>query len=316
MVANRQKVINRLNNLITNPEGQAIGTYDINSQDVLIPAFFAAYSGQSIDKIINKSIKKGSKTFNPFLSFPMPNWRLDYQGLEKLPVFKKVFNSITLSHQYSSTYSVGNFTSSLEYGSQLLNLAVRDYPLGNKTIVDYTQIPLMNNTLMAPVFIMSSITMEEKYFPVIGVQFTTKKNITGSFNWNKERRAALNLSNAQVAEYNSRDFVFGIGFKRNNVKLPLRGRDGNLIVLKNDLNFRMDLTSRDLKVLQRRLDGDVVPIQGNYNLQIRPQLQYQINKKINMGMYWERLVNTPFTSLSYERTSSIFGMNARFNLSD
>jgi cell surface protein SprA len=170
--------------------------------------------------------------------------------------------------------------------------------------------------LFAPAFIMSTITMEEKFSPVIGVQFTTKKNFTGSFNWNKERRAALNLSNAQVAEYNSRDFVFGIGFKRNNLKLPLRGRDGNLIVLKNDLNFRVDFTSRDLKVLQRRLDGDVVPIQGNYNLQIRPQLQYQINKKINMGMYWERLVNTPFTSLSYERTSSIFGMNARFNLSD
>jgi cell surface protein SprA len=318
MVANRQKVVERLNSINTNPEGELIGKYDLNSQDVLIPAFFSAYSGQSLDKIFAKSIKKGGKTFNPFLSFPMPNWRLDYQGLEKLPGFKKVFNSITLSHQYSSTYSVGNFTSSLEYGSQLLNLAIRDYPLGDKTIENYTNIPMMNNStpLFAPAFIMSTITMEEKFSPVIGVQFTTKKNFTGSFNWNKERRAALNLSNAQVAEYNSRDFVFGIGFKRNNVKLPFRGRDGNLIVLKNDLNFRMDLTSRDLKVLQRRLDGDVVPIQGNYNLQIRPQLQYQINKKINMVMYWERLVNTPFTSLSYERTSSIFGMNARFNLSD
>ncbi len=318
MVANRQKVVDRLNSINTNSEGVLKGKYDLNSQDVLIPSFFSAYSGQSLDKLFAKSIKKGGKTFNPFLSFPMPNWRLDYQGLEKLPGFKKVFNSITLSHQYSSTYSVGNFTSSLEYGSQLLNLAIRDYPLGDKTVETFTNIPMINSgtPLFAPAFIMSTITMEEKFSPVIGVQFTTKKNFTGSFNWNKERKAALNLSNAQVAEYNSRDFVFGIGFKRNNVKLPFRGRDGNLIVLKNDLNFRMDVTSRDLKVLQRRLDGDVVPIQGNYNLQIRPQLQYQINKKINMGMYWERLVNTPFTSLSYERTSSIFGMNARFNLSD
>jgi cell surface protein SprA len=318
MVANRQKVVNKLNSINTIAEGQLDGKYDLNSQDVLIPAFFSAYSGQPLDKIFEKSIKKGGKTFNPFLSFPMPNWRLDYQGLEKLPGFKKVFNSITLSHQYRSIYSVGNFTSSLEYGSQLLNLAIRDYPLGDKTVETFTQIPMLSSgtPLFAPAFIMSTITMEEKFSPVIGIQFTTKKNFTGSFNWNKERKAALNLSNAQVAEYNSRDFVFGIGFKRNNVKLPFRGRDGNLIVLKNDLNFRMDLTSRDLKVLQRRLDGDVVPIQGNYNLQIRPQLQYQINKKINMGMYWERLVNTPFTSLSFERTSSIFGMNARFNLSD
>jgi cell surface protein SprA len=318
MVANRQKVLDRLNKINTNEEGVLVGQYDLNSQDVLIPAFFSAYSGQSLDKIFEKSAKRGSKTFNPFLAFPMPNWRIDYQGLEKFPFFKMLFNSITISHQYSSTYSVGNFTSSLEYGSQVLNLLIRDYPLGGKTVQNPTNIPFLNQNipLFSPTFIMSTITMEEKFSPLVGVNFTTKKNITGSFNWNKERRAALNLSNAQVAEYNSNDFVFGIGYKKNNVKLPLRGKDGNFVVLKNDLNFRIDFTSRDIKALQRRLDGDVVPIQGNYNLQVRPQLQYQINKKISMGMYWEKMVNTPFTSLSFERRSSIFGLNARFNLSD
>lgn len=310
MVANRKKVMDRLNG-IQGAEG--IGKYDLNSQDVLIPAFFAAYSGQSLDKIFEKSIRRGGKTFNPFLAFPMPNWRIDYSGMEKLPLFKRLFNSITLSHQYISTYSVGNFTSSLEYGSQVLNLMIRNYPLGNQIVPSY----LAGETpLYAPTFIMSTIQMEERFSPFLGVQFTTKKKITGSFNWNKERRAALNLSNAQVAEYNSNDYVFGIGFKKNNVKLPLRGKDGNFIVLKNDLNLRIDFTSRDIKALQRRLDGDVVPIQGNFNLQIRPQFQYQINKKINMGMYWERMVNSPFTSLSYERSHSIFGMNAKFNLGD
>jgi cell surface protein SprA len=307
MVANRQKVLDRLK--ILNPDSK--GNYDLNSQDVLIPAFFSAYSGQNLDKIFSKAKKRGSQTFNPFLAFPMPNWRIDYQGLEKLPGFNRVFNSITISHSYSSTYSVGNFTSSLEYESQVLNLAIRDYPLGTKT----TDL-IGGNPLFIPTFIMSSITMEERFSPLIGVQFTTKSNFTGSFNWNKERKAALNLSNAQVAETNGNDFVFGVGFRKNNVKLPFRKADGNKIILKNDLNCRIDFTSKDLKILQRRLDGDVVPIQGNYFLQIRPQVQYQINKKINMGMYFERLVNTPFTSLSYERSSSIFGLNARFNLSD
>lgn len=317
MVANRAVVLERLNKINQNGEGRLLGKYDLNSQDVLIPAFFSAYSGQSLDKIFEKSSKRGSKTFNPFLAFPMPNWRVDYQGLEKLPLFKRLFNSITISHQYSSTYSVGNFTSSLEYGSQVLNLLIRDYPLGDKTVSNIGSIPFLNQTpLFAPTFIMSTVSMEEKFSPLIGVQFITKKNFTGAVKWDKERRAALNLSNAQVAEYNSNDFTLGIGYRKNNVKLPLRGKDGNYIVLKNDLNFRIDFTSRDIKALQRRLDGDVVPIQGNYNLQIRPQLQYQINKKINMGMYWEKMVNSPFTSLSYERRSSIFGINARFNLGD
>jgi cell surface protein SprA len=317
MVNNRDIVKSKLDALNVSPEGLLKGQYNKNSQDVLIPAFFSAYSGQDLDKIFAKSQKRGSKTFNPFLAFPMPNWRIDYQGLEKLPVLKKLFNSITLSHEYKSTYSVGNFTSSLEYGSQVLNLLIRDYPLGDKTLETIANAPFLNGTpLFVPAFIMSTINMEERFSPLIGVQFTTKKAFTGSFNWNKERKASLNLSNAQVGEYNANDLVFGLGLRKNNVKLPFRKPDGNKIVLKNDLNFRIDITSRDLKILQRRLDGDVVPIQGNYNLQIRPQVQYQINNKINMGVYFERLVNTPFTSQTFEYSSSIFGMNARFNLSD
>jgi cell surface protein SprA len=308
LVANRQKVLDRLK--ILNPDSK--GSYDLNSQDVLIPAFFSAYSGQSLDKIFSKAKKRGSQTFNPFLAFPMPNWRIDYQGLEKLPGFNRLFNSITISHSYSSTYSVGNFTSSLDYESQVLNLSIRDYPLGTKTTN-----PIGANPMFIPTFIMSTITMEERFSPLIGVQFTTKKSFTGSFNWNKERKAALNLSNAQVAETNGNDFVFSTGIKKSNIKLPLRKADGNYIVLKNELNFTLQVTSRDLKVLQRRLDGDAVPTSGNYSLQIRPQFQYQINNRINLGMYFERSVNTPFTSLPpFASRTSRFGFNARFNLSD
>ncbi|MGL4630953.1 MAG: cell surface protein SprA [Leadbetterella sp.] len=314
MVTNRDSIKTKLEQINA---GGEMGRYDINSQDVLIPAFFSAYSGQSLDKIFRKSQKRGSKTFNPFLTLPMPNWRIDYQGLEKLPIFRSVFKSITLNHSYSSTYSVGNFTSSLEYDANLLNLAVRDYPLGDKTLNSLIERPVIGGTAMfIPTFIMSTITMEEKLSPVIGVQFTTKSNFTGSFSWNKERKAMLNLSNAQVAETNANDFTFGFGFKRKNIKLPIRNARGKNVIMKNDANFRFDVTSRDLKVLQRKLDGDVVPMNGLYNLQIRPQVQYQINKRISTSMYFERLVNTPFTSLTYNTSSSIFGLNARFNLSD
>jgi cell surface protein SprA len=318
MVNNRQQVLNKLNKLNTNAEGVLIGKYDINSQDVLIPAFFAAYSGQSVDKIFEKSAKRGSKTFNPFLAFPMPNWRIDYQGLEKLPVFKRFFNSITISHSYMSTYSVGNFTSSLEYGSQVVNLLIKDYPLGDKTVNSGGTIPYLSQIpLFAPTYIMSSITMDEKFSPLIGVEFTTKKNFTGSFRWDKERKASLNLGNAQVAEYSNNDIRFGMGFKKNNVKLPIKGRDGNKIILKNDLNCRIDINSRDVKALQRRLDGDVTPVApSNLDFSIRPQLQYQINKKINIGVYWEKRVNNPYTSQGFYSRSSIFGFNAKFNLSD
>ncbi len=46
------------------------GTYDLNAQDVLIPSFFAAYSGQ----------KKEKAQFSPLYNLPLPNWRIDYNG--------------------------------------------------------------------------------------------------------------------------------------------------------------------------------------------------------------------------------------------
>ncbi|NBA88735.1 cell surface protein SprA [Emticicia sp. CRIBPO] len=306
MVANRDKVIEKLNAI----EGIEKG-YDKNSQDVLIPAFFAAYSGTTVDKLYAKAQKKNkdSKTFNPFLGFPLPNWRIDYAGLEKYPLFNRFFNSITLSHSYSSSYSVGNFTSSLLYDAETINLSRRGYSLGNK--IDES----MGGGLV-PVFIMSTISMEEKFLPVIGVQFTTKRNFTGRIDYNRERKAILNLSNAQVAELMSYDIVFGVGFRKNNVKLPMRGRDGNFIILKNDLNFRLDFTVKDLKEIQRKLDGDATPIRGNYYFQLRPQVQYQVNRRLSMSFYIEWLNNTPFTTISNQTSSTIGGINARFNLSD
>lgn len=282
--------------LAANPGAEA-GTYDINSQDVLIGAFFAAYSGKDPNEV----------RLNPFLRFPLPNWRVDFGGVEKILKVDRVFSSITLNHSYTSTYNVGNFTSSLEYGAQYLNLLVRGYPLGFLT---------NTQSLFIPIFVMSTITMEEKYAPFIGLQFATKKNITGRIEYNKERRAGLNLSNSQVAEFNSNDFVMGIGFRRNNIRIPFRGRDGNQIVLKNDLNFRFDFTIRDIIALQRRLDGDAVVTQGNYNFQLRPQIEYQFNKRFSGTFYIERLVNNPYNSLSFYRSSTLGGINVRFNLSD
>ncbi|MFN3588162.1 MAG: cell surface protein SprA, partial [Spirosomataceae bacterium] len=294
MVDYREVVQDRL--YAENPNAEN-GFYDINSQDVLIASFFAAYSGKDPREV----------RLNPFLRFPLPNWRVDFTGVEKILGIDRAFSSITINHSYTSTYNVGNFTSSLEYGAQNLNLLMKGYPLGFLT---------NQQALFIPVFVMSTITMEERYAPFIGVQFTTKKSVTGRVEYNKERRAGLNLSNSQVAEYSSDDIVVGIGFKRNNIRIPIRGADGNQIVLKNDLNFRFDVTLRDIIALQRRLDGDAVVTQGNYNLQIRPQVQYQFNKRFSGSFYIERLVNNPYNSLSFYRSSTIGGVNVRFNLAE
>ncbi|WP_229235489.1 MULTISPECIES: cell surface protein SprA [Emticicia] len=297
------------NQMIENQQSIGVEQYSKNSQDILIPAFFAAYSGKA------DRARIGFNPFNPNnrrINLPLPNWRIDYSGLANLEPFKRIFSSITINHSYTSNFNVGNFTSSLEYNKTniAINLAQKGYPLPSSDML---------NSLgqFIPVFVMSTITIDEKFAPFIGVQFVTKSKISGKFEYNKERRASLNLSNSQIAEYSSDDFVFNFGFKKNNVKLPLRGRDGKIITLKNDLNLQFNLTLRDIKGIQRRLDGDPQPTQGNYNFQVGPRISYQINKRILMNFYIDHLVNRPFvTNFSYPRTTTTGGLNVRFSLSE
>lgn len=303
------KMLEYREQIIKNQLASGSEYYNKNSQDVLIPAFFAAYSGKG------ERARIGFNPFNPNnrkINLPLPNWRIDYSGLANLEPFKRIFSSITINHSYTSNFNVGNFTSSLEYNKTdiAINLAQKGYPLPSTDVL---------NSLgqYIPVFVMSTITIDEKFAPFIGIQFVTKGKISGKFEYNKERRASLNLSNSQIAEYSSDDFVFNFGFKKNGVKLPFRGRDGAIITLKNDLNLQFNLTLRDIKGIQRRLDGDPQPTQGNYNFQLGPRISYQINKRILMNFYVDHLVNRPFvTNFSFPRTTTTGGLNVRFSLSE
>ncbi len=307
---NRSKVIDILE---SRPENSELLLSE-NSQDVLIPAFFAAYTGKDVNDLLSKKkyTRNGSNTFNPFLALPMPNWQINYQGLEKVAGLRALFSSITLSHSFVSSYSVGNFTSNLVYTDMALldyrGVYGKGYTLGSE-LNEFTNI-------FDPVYIMSSIVMEEKFAPFLGVNFTTKGSFSGNFAWNKDRMAMLNLSNAQVSETHGNDFIFGFGMKKNNIVLPLRGRDGNSIILPNDLTFRMDFTLRDLKLIQRKLEGDALIKSGFRSLQVKPNIAYTFNKRVSMTVFWEKQVNQPYVTQQYYTNNATFGITARFNLAE
>ncbi len=279
-----------------NSENGSGGEYNENSQDVLISSFFAAYTGKD-----PKTVRT-----NPFLKFPMPNWDINYDGLSRLPGFKKIFSSFSMKHKYVSTYSVGNFTSNLDYSALYVNLAVTGYPLSSKT-----------NYLgqYVPVFSMSTITLSEKFAPLIGVTFRTQSRITGSIDYNRDRTVALNLSNSQVAELFNQDVTVNIGFTKNNVPLPFK-INGVKKKLKNDMTMQLGLTFRDTRSIQRKFDGENIPIAGNINFQLHPTINYVVNNRLSCQFYFDRTFNDPLVSNSFYRASTSGGVQLKFNLAE
>ena len=274
-----------------------IGKYDQNSQDVLIPAFFAAYSGVSPNKV----------SFSPFVNIPLPNWQLDYNGLANVGWFKRKFSAISLTHRYTSTYSVGNFVSSLDYTNPFeLNINNMLYPLSSR---------INDQGYLVPVYVMSTIKFEEKFAPLVGFNATTKSKITLRLEYAQDRSVGLNLSNSYVAELSNKDFTIGMGFTRANMLVPFRVQ-GRRVRLPNDLKFQMNLTVRDTRTIQRKLDAETVVTQGFVNFQFRPQISYNVSKKLNLNMYFDKMFNNPLVSNSYYRSTVAAGVQVRFSLSD
>jgi cell surface protein SprA len=121
------------------------------------------------------------------------------------------------------------------------------------------------------------------------------------------------VSNAQITELSSKDVSFELGYTKNGMKLPFKSQ-GRLIVLKNDLTFRMNVTIGDTKTIQRKINEINTITNGNINFQLRPNVSYVVNQKLNIQFYFERTVNEPLISNSYRRATTRFGTQIRFSL--
>ena len=287
-VSNRGIIRDRLNTLNTQ------GEYGINSQDVLIPAFISAYSGSDASTF----------SLKPFPKIPIPNWRLDFSGLGKIKSLSEIFSSITISHAYQSIYSVGEFSNSLLYVDDLdFTNSIMNYPLASQ----------QSENGLIPFFIINQVRITERFSPLIGINVRTKNNLNARIDYKKDRNVMLNLSNSQVTEMRNSDFSIDFGYTKDKLRLPFKLR-GNTIILDNEIEFRLNFIIRNTYTVQRKMDGESIVTNGNYNFQLRPNINYTVNNRVNLIVYYDRVINKPTVSNSFPRYSTTFGARLRLSL--
>jgi cell surface protein SprA len=272
-------------------------SYETKSQDVLIPAFTAAYSGKGADKV----------NLSPFPAIPFPNWRVDYSGLNKIEALKNIFQSITLNHAYSATYSVVNYSNSLEYTNVAINNPIEDY--NNGLFASKTNA----SGELIPVYVINQVLLSEQFAPLVGVNFRTKSKLNFRFEYKTKRDLSLNISNAQITELNSKDWVLDVGYTKNNMKLPFKD-NGRVITLKNDVTFQLNMSVGNSQTIQRKIEDVSSITNGNINFQLRPNISYMINQKLRIQAYFERTVNEPLVTNSFRRSTTRGGVKILFNL--
>ncbi len=298
-IENRNIIQSRLNQATNDT------LYTANNQDVLIPAFIAAYGGTSAHKAELTSFPK----------IPMPNWRLDYSGLGKIKSLRKKFSSIIISHAYVSSFTVADYANSLHYNN------ADDLILTNNIENQKAATVINDQGDLVPVFVFSQVLITERFAPLIKVAIRTRTRLNASIEYKTERSIALNMANTQITEIQGKDLVFSLGFTKANVKLPFKIQ-GRTTTLKNDLDFRMDFSLRDTKTVQRTYNSGLTTEKegsnevtgGNINFQLRPNIGYSLNNRLTLQFYFEQNINEPRISSSFKRSTNSFGLQVRFSL--
>lgn len=275
-----------------NPE--KYGGVNHYSSDVMIPAFVAAYSG--------KNAKKSTLSPFPSLSQILPNWRVTYDGLVKIPLFKKLFKTFTLTHAYQCTYSVGSYSSYADW------LTIGD-GLG------FSKNALTNNPVPTSPYNITSVTITEKFAPLIGVNATMKNNITFNVEYRDGRVLTLNSSAGQIVESQQKTFQIGAGYKIANFNtiLKIKGKQQGV---SNDLTLNLDFSiSNNSALIRRIMEQTTQATSGTRTLVTNFIANYVLSKRITLGAYFDYQVNTPLvSSVSYPVTNYSYGLSVNLSL--
>ncbi|HTX88366.1 MAG TPA: cell surface protein SprA [Bacteroidales bacterium] len=288
-VAHRYAAENPWSTSIVDSTGYPYG-YGPTDQEVLTTAFLASYTGRNPDKI----------SLKPFPTIPLPNWRITYDGLMKIKGMKKIFRTLTLSHAYLCTYTVGSFVSNIQYKE------ADGYP----TVVD-------NAGNFIPKEQFSVISVTEQFNPLIKVDMSWVNSLLTNLEWRRSRNISFSFVNNQMTEVSSNEFVVGLGYRFKNVRLSFisLGAAGRKSKYANDLNLKLDFSLRRNKTVLRRLEDDVNQISaGQQVMSIDFTADYNLSQRFSIRFYFDKVINSPYISNQYRTSNTKGGLTLRFTL--
>ena len=266
------------------------------SADVLIPAFLAAYSGAD----------PSTQQLNVFEILPKINWRIAYNGLSKIPMFKKYFKTVTTSSGYTSNLTVGGYVNNQKFkdADQISE------ELQIQQLEDIIERDLDSNFIGRYQY--NSVTLSEQFSPLVNLDFKFKNNITARVEYKTGRTAALNVGTGQIMEQKNQTYTLGAGYSFP-LALPwkINGKK-----LNSDLKLRGDASYRENRAIVRRIaDNEHTPTSGQNVFSLKITGDYALSTNLNLRLFCDYVLNIPVISNSFRTANTNFGVSFRFTIS-
>jgi cell surface protein SprA len=297
LLNNRAVISGRLGT--DNPYSTGVGTngfadgFSKTSQEVLIPAFLAAYTGKNA----------ANASLSMFPAMPLPNWRVTYDGLAKYEKIRKRFKTVTLNHTYRSTYSVGSYLTNLNYK------------------VDGDGFAYVRNVTgdIESKYQVGTVQISEQFSPLLGVEvvWAGKRNLSTKVEYKKDRTLSLSLANTQLTEVSGREFVVGMGYRIPKLKLKFMKKFSGfkLTPPESDLNLRADVSFRNNQTVIRKSVEELNVLTAGQNiLSIKTSADYQMTNQLVVRFFCDRVMTNPLVSSSFKTANTNAGLSLRFLL--
>jgi cell surface protein SprA len=285
-------------------------------QNVLLPAFIAAYTGEdaSTMKVTNNFV--GDVIIK---TIPRPNWRMTYNGLGKIGALQDIFQNISITHGYQGKMVVNSFDTDRQYDPADLT------KLKETTLDYYTR------------FEIPDLQIDEQFAPLIGIDVRLKNEMSFKTEYKSSRQLRLELiGTGRLHETKGEEFSINFGYKLKDTKIaflqpkkkkkadpkkdkkgPNIGRPGQRASQNTpgDMDFSFDMSIRDdVTNIRELVTGLVEPNRGSRRVSIAPAITYQLNDQLSLRFFFDYNKNTPKTSQGYPTTNIRSGVTVRFQL--
>ncbi len=256
-----------------------------NKQEVLLPAFLAAYTGSNASGV----------SLGIFRDIPIPNWNIKYSGLMRYKFFKDNFKRFSIQHAYKASYTVNSYRSNLDYNQHA------------------NEINPLNGNFYSPTII-GNVNLVEQFNPLIKLDFETKSSFKILAEVKKDRALSLSFDNNLLTEVKGIEYVFGTGYRFKDVIFSSKLADDPTGIIKSDINLKIDFSYRNNKTIVRYLDYNNNQLGGGQNIwSAKLTADYSLSKNLTIILYYDHSFSKAVISTSFPMTNIRGGFTLRYN---
>lgn len=162
----------------------------------------------------------------------------------------------------------------------------------------------------------SNVSISEQFSPLFGMDLVWQNSLSTKAEVRRSRNLAMSFSSNQLTEQVSWEYIFGVGYRFDNVPLIFGNpATGAQKVNKTNLRLTTDVSIRNVQNFLRRLAEDIDEISGGQKITtIKVNADYTVSEKVTIRAFFDRTVNAPYVSNVYPSATSNFGFSLRVEL--